>query len=93
MIAWLRAASDVPEGRRKLTGLVWALAAAVAVVIGTSALLLVAPISAAPHLVSVGLGGLGAVVGIYAAMVGGNAVEHRYGATPPPATPLGEVRS
>ncbi len=56
MGTWLRNLAAVEPGRRKLTGLLFALLAA---------------------LVGVAQAGLVAITGLYAALCGGNAAEHR----------------
>ena len=78
MIAWLRSAADAPPGRRKLTGLVWSLLAVVLVTLGCVGLLGVLPGGAFPHVVSIALGAVGGVAGLYAALVVGNAAEHKH---------------
>jgi hypothetical protein len=83
MIAWLRSAADAPPGRRKLTGLVWSLLAVVLVGVGSVGLLGVLPGAAYPHVVSIALGAVAGVAGLYGALVGGNAAEHRHAATTP----------
>ena len=87
MIAWLRSAADAPQGRRKLTGLVWSLLAVVLVTLGCVGLLGVLPGGAFPHVVSIALGAVAAVAEIFGALVGGNAAEHRHAAPSKPAEP------
>ena len=77
MGTWLRNLAAVEPGRRKLTGLVFALLAALVVVLGCGGLLLLAPSGARDALVGVAQAGLVAITGLYAALCGGNAAEHR----------------
>lgn len=65
------------EGRRKLVGALAAIAACVVSGLGASALLLVAPQGAHEHIVTLCFWTQGGVAASLAALVGGNALEHR----------------
>lgn len=92
MIGWFNG-GDASKGQRKLTGLTRALGAAVLVTLGGEALLLALPHVAHGPAASIVQFGLGTIAGLYAAMVGGNAAEHRHRKTgkkdAPPAESAG----
>jgi len=76
--SWIASITAAPAGSRKLTGLMWSLLAAVALDLGGVAALYFLPVAAHPSAVSIVQVGLGCVAGLFAAMVGGNAAEHRH---------------